>query len=306
MAGEGWRQFTTETLASTVVQGYLMDQAVMAFDSVSQRTAELTVPQAGMVSYLRDSDTYQGRTPSSAGVITGGTWRGFARHWGSVTGALPTATSGNPATAQVGDTVYSTLWRCTAVVSFNYKWRQLDVTEAGTIAGRGTLTTDAAAGGAPFPQGFRIYVTGNDRLYEYTADGTWRLVGGKAGTAISLGTTGGAAQTGWGALTGTLQHHGNGMATVYAEVTRAGADVVVSSIGEFANMDLVLLPAGWEARAGVPLASGSAGRMASGHMAGSSRMLQLAAVGNAINIVTGNTISLGGTYALAAPQDLND
>ena len=79
MAGNGWRQFTRETLAADTVQQYLMDQAVMAFDSSSQRGTELTTPEAGMVSYLRDADRYEGRTPGVGGTLTGGAWRGFGR-----------------------------------------------------------------------------------------------------------------------------------------------------------------------------------------------------------------------------------
>lgn len=62
----GYRQFTRETLASSVVQDYLMDQAVMRFDSDSQRSAQLTAPETGMVSYIEDEDRLELR--SSTGV----------------------------------------------------------------------------------------------------------------------------------------------------------------------------------------------------------------------------------------------
>lgn len=81
MAGEGWRAFTREVLDPEVVQGYLMDQAVMVFASASQRTSELAAPAEGMVSYLQDSDWWYGYNdgtgwsplfgkPGSAGVLS--------------------------------------------------------------------------------------------------------------------------------------------------------------------------------------------------------------------------------------------
>src|SRR5687768_11057261 len=103
MAGAGWRTFTREVLEPEHVQDYLMDQAILAFDSASQRSTELAVPEAGMVSFLRDTGRWEGRTRSAAGEDTGGVWRGFGHHWGSYVGALPAANP-NPNTAQPGDT----------------------------------------------------------------------------------------------------------------------------------------------------------------------------------------------------------
>jgi hypothetical protein len=307
MAGAGWRQFTRETLASADVQQYLMDQAVMRFASASERTTELVTPAAGMVAYLKDSDTYQGRTPSSAGADTGGTWRGFGRHWGSQAGALPAATSGDPSTAQPGDTCYSSLWRCAAVVSYLYQWRQLDIPQAATIAGRGTLATAATAGGAPFPEGFLIYVTSTKRLYVYMGDGTWRVAGGRGGTALTLTTGTGAPQTGWGSHSGVLQHHGNGMATVTFDIVRAGSAITPSTTGKITNSPLLQLPSGWEARQGSFIGAGSGGnRSAAAYMSAGSAVVTLTGVTGTADIATGATISISGTYPLATPGDLDD
>lgn len=310
MAGDGWRQFTRETLSADVVQRYLMDQAVLQFASASERTAELTTPQAGMLSYLRDEDRYEGRTPSAAGALTGGAWRGFGRSWGVIDAAPPAPVVGNLATPQTGDGAYIGPWRCNARVVGRTApaWRQTEPAQVGSIAGRNTLLADAATAGAPLHAGFLCYVTGKDRLYAVNADQTWRLIGGRAGAAVSLTTGTGQPQTGWtgGGYTGTLQHHGNGMATVYVEVTRSGADLAVSTLGSVINSPVLLLPAGWEARAATVLSSGATGRGAHGHMSAATRTLTLTAVTGTADVTTGSTISLGATYALAAPQDLDD
>lgn len=310
MSGQGWRQFTRETLASTDVQQYLMDQAVMAFDSASQRTGELLVPEAGMVTYLRDSDTYQGRTPSSGGALTGGVWRGLGRSWGVITGAPVAPVVGNLATPQTGDTAYLSLWRCDAIVQgvTAPTWRQLELAYVDTIAARDTLGTDASAAGAPLPDGFMVYVADLDRLYVLQAGVAWRLIGGKAGAEVTLTTGTGAPATGWTGTgyAGTLQHHGNGMATITVDLVRSGANITPSTTGDVTNVAMLTLPAGWEARALSALGPGPNGnRAAFGYLGAGSRVVSLNAVTGTADIATGATISLSGTYALAAPQDLN-
>jgi hypothetical protein len=310
MAGAGWRQFTRATLASADVQLYLMDQAVMAFDSASQRTTELVTPEAGMVSYLRDSDRYEGRTPAAGGGLTGGVWRGFGRSWGVVTGALPAPVAGNLSTPQTGDTAYVALWRCSAIVQgvTAPTWRQLEPAHVATLAERTTLTNDASAGGAALPDGFMVYVQDLDRVYVLQAGVAWRLIGGKAGAEITLTTGTGAPATGWtgAGYNGALQHHGNGMATVTFDVVRSGANITPSTTGDVTNVALLTLPAGWEARAATSIGPGPNGnRAAFGSIGTNSRVLSLFAVTGTADIATGATISLSGTYALAAPQDLD-
>lgn len=56
MAGLGRKVFTRETLSSADVNGYLMDQVVMAFASAAARTAAIPAPTDGMVTYLADVD----------------------------------------------------------------------------------------------------------------------------------------------------------------------------------------------------------------------------------------------------------
>jgi len=63
MAGLGIKTFGTEVLTSGEVNGYLMQQSVMTFDSDAARTSALTAaslsPAEGMVSYLKDTSEMQ-------------------------------------------------------------------------------------------------------------------------------------------------------------------------------------------------------------------------------------------------------
>lgn len=88
MAGSGWRDFATgEVVTEAVVQGYLMDQAVMVFATAAARNSALASPSEGMISYLSDNNRleyYDGASwkvypgdPTAAGSIpffTGTTW----------------------------------------------------------------------------------------------------------------------------------------------------------------------------------------------------------------------------------------
>lgn len=60
MAGLGFRTFVSgEVLTAANVNGYLMEQAVMVFNSASARSAALSSPSEGMVSYLKDTNALQ-------------------------------------------------------------------------------------------------------------------------------------------------------------------------------------------------------------------------------------------------------
>lgn len=83
MAGLGRKLFTRATLSSADVQGYLMDQSVMVFASASARTAAVTGPTEGMVTYLKDVKRLE--------VYDGTGWRRVPR--GSAGGLLPATTS---------------------------------------------------------------------------------------------------------------------------------------------------------------------------------------------------------------------
>ena len=56
---------SNEILTASDVNTYLMDQAVMVFDSASARNTALPSPTEGMVVYLKDTDALQKRTASA-------------------------------------------------------------------------------------------------------------------------------------------------------------------------------------------------------------------------------------------------
>ena len=80
MAGQGFRTFVSgEVLTAANVQGYLMEQSVMAFTSASARDVAIASPSAGMFAYLTNEDAlyyYNGSAsawaPFSAGAKGGG------------------------------------------------------------------------------------------------------------------------------------------------------------------------------------------------------------------------------------------
>lgn len=60
MAGLGHKTWAAgDILAAADVNGYLMDQSVMVFDNASARTAALSVPSEGMMSYTKDDNSVQ-------------------------------------------------------------------------------------------------------------------------------------------------------------------------------------------------------------------------------------------------------
>lgn len=59
-AGLGYIEFTTgDILTAAAANGYLASQTVMVFADSAARTAAITSPQEGMVSYLKDTDAIQ-------------------------------------------------------------------------------------------------------------------------------------------------------------------------------------------------------------------------------------------------------
>lgn len=60
MPGSGFKTFNTgDILTAADVNGYLMKQAVMYFATAAARSAALTAPEEGMVTYLADSNAIQ-------------------------------------------------------------------------------------------------------------------------------------------------------------------------------------------------------------------------------------------------------
>jgi hypothetical protein len=71
-AGLGYIEFTTgDILTAASANGYLASQTVMVFADAAARTAAITSPQEGMVSYLKDTNAIQYYS-GSAWVSVGG------------------------------------------------------------------------------------------------------------------------------------------------------------------------------------------------------------------------------------------
>jgi hypothetical protein len=72
-AGLGFKEFTTgDVLTAADANGYLASQVVMVFADSAARTAAITSPQEGMISYLKDTNATQYYS-GSAWVGVGGT-----------------------------------------------------------------------------------------------------------------------------------------------------------------------------------------------------------------------------------------
>lgn len=111
MAGLGFRTFTSgSVLTAAQVQGYLQEQAVMKFASVSARNAAITSPSQGMLafttstnSYWRYSEAYNAATNPGGSSVAG---------WFPVEGTLLFAGKRNNTGLSIPNDAYT-------VVSFN-------------------------------------------------------------------------------------------------------------------------------------------------------------------------------------------
>jgi hypothetical protein len=73
-AGLGFKEFTTgDVLTAADANGYLASQVVMVFADAADRTADLTSPEEGMISYLKDTNAvekYDGAAWVSVGAAS--------------------------------------------------------------------------------------------------------------------------------------------------------------------------------------------------------------------------------------------
>ena len=80
-AGLGYKEFTTgDVLTAADANGYLASQVVMVFADSAARSAAITSPQEGMISYLKDTNATQYYSGSA---------------WVSVSGSSPLTTKGD-------------------------------------------------------------------------------------------------------------------------------------------------------------------------------------------------------------------
>ena len=88
-AGLGYKEFATgDVLTAAQANGYLASQVVMVFADATARTAAITSPQEGMISYLKDTNATQYYSGSA---------------WVNVGGASPLTTKGDLYTYSTAD-----------------------------------------------------------------------------------------------------------------------------------------------------------------------------------------------------------
>lgn len=184
MAGLGFRTFVSgEVLTAANVNGYLMEQSVMVFNSASARSAALSSPSEGMVSYLKDTNAlqrYDGAAwvgdptviavaiSDEATALTTGTAKmtfrmPFAMTVTSVRASLSTASSSGNPTFDINDTGTSILGANKLSIDANEKTSVTAATPT-TIASPNlsdddeiTIDIDTAGTGA---KGAKIYIIG--------------------------------------------------------------------------------------------------------------------------------------------------
>jgi hypothetical protein len=73
-------------LNASEINDNLMNQSVMVFSNSAARSAAITSPLEGMLTYLEDTDTYESYISSSwVSAIPMGAWTAFTPTWGALT-----------------------------------------------------------------------------------------------------------------------------------------------------------------------------------------------------------------------------
>lgn len=286
MAGLGWKAWTTETLSAPEMQGYLQDQTVMRFASASQRASVLSNPSDGMMTYTEDSDRLW-------------VWEAGS-YWRPVDGRWPTVTTGvtfpSGDALRAGDRLWMTAYGCDLVHIGGGSWRQLHpVIRADDIS---VYKAEAAvAGVTTWHDGFTYFNSSQNRQYMATGGTTFLEV---AGTPLSRKTDGITAAAGWTFVANNawIRSMGGGLAQLSITMTRTGAALPVTAIGDVDNTLMCTLPNEYRAADAVHLMSAASGRMAAGYLPTAGRDLTLAATTPGAPIATGDVIGLGGTYRL--------
>jgi hypothetical protein len=170
MSGLGRKVFTSgEVLSAADVNGYLMDQSVLVFSNATDRTTEVPLPTAGMMSYRLDSsilEIYSGSDWVSANSL-GGTVTGS-----EITGSITTATIN-------GSNVINTL---TSLAGTTHSFASADQGQVLRFTAAGTVTATIGTATA---------LTAGQRI-DFLADGAagMRIVAGSGVTLAGAGTAG--------------------------------------------------------------------------------------------------------------------
>lgn len=159
MAGLGKKTFAAgEVLTASNVNGYLMDQSVMAFADSTARAAAVTVPTDGMVSYLQDTNTVE-------------QYRTFTNTGGTVVGAWEALSSGRGNAIINGDFAINQRAFTSTTTSGAYgfdRWR-VDMAGGTTTYSAQTFTPGTAPVTGYEAQNFaRIVTTGQSAASDYT------------------------------------------------------------------------------------------------------------------------------------------
>ena len=102
-AGLGFKTFATgDVLTASDVNGYLMSQTTMVFADAAARTAAITSPQEGMITYLKDTNVtqyYSGSAWVGVGAASPLTTKGDVYTYSTTDARLAVGTNGQVLTA---------------------------------------------------------------------------------------------------------------------------------------------------------------------------------------------------------------